>query len=172
MGVDMEPHARPAAAMDCWLDEVVLIDPLLRDPLDLGGRQARRRTIAKALVRELRLDDAERRCDREAFHPTTYELFVDMCEAVVVVRERATVHALTAARDVAGRSPRTASGRVDRTACATALLDLGWGQVAIRGGFVGEVLDDMAQRYVDAMAQRVLTMFRRWEKAGWLVEAL
>jgi hypothetical protein len=155
-------------------DEPVPIDPLLKEPLDLGGSRASKRTQGIALLRQLgfenRLNDRE--FSDDGISQATTNLAYGMLAPLAEARDRGRVHVRGCAKAVAGhQSLHEQRSPIDGRTAATAMLDLGWGHVVIPGGPLRDVLDYIADTYVDQMSPRVETMLRRWEKRGWIADS-
>ena len=100
--------------------------------------------------------------------PGTLRLAFEMLDRLVDLRERGRAHLPTAASRVAGQRDDMSGTIIDHLAAAQALLDLGLGHLEVPGGQVRDVLQWMADEYVEAMTPRVLTMLRRWQRSGWI----
>lgn len=142
---------------DDWLDVDVPIDPLLREPLELYGGHCRRRIQVVAWMRALGFDEYR------DMAPSTHQLLFGMLAEVAEALDRRRV-------DVRARAVEVVSGggRLDGALVARAMIDLGWGHHELPAGSVRDTLAAVESVFVRLMADRVVQVFRRWEKRGWL----
>jgi hypothetical protein len=78
----------------------------------------------------------------------------------------------SAAERIAGKRLPDRHPNVSGVDAAKAILDLRRSHLEIAGpAMVRNALTQMSDLYVAQMAQRVLTMLRRWEKLGWVASA-
>jgi hypothetical protein len=149
-----------------WLEQYVSIDPLLKEPLDLYGRRAKRRHLAEALLRQL---DFEHRMDR--FSDTTYRLAFDMLPRLIDALDHKRVHLPSRARQVAGGDRDLDMSGLYIIHLVEAVVELGWSHVYVPGGETRQVLRSTAEVYISEMTSRVLRMLRHWERRGFLHDA-
>jgi len=145
-----------------WFEEIVSVDPVLRDPLGLDA-MVRRRLQATALMKSMGVLD---RLEAGAVKPptdSTVRLFFDMLDglAAACVAERL-IFVEVSERIVLGEAG------IPRASAAQAMLDLHWAGETIAGGQVNEVLEAIKRLYVAKMSKQVERMLRRWQKDGWL----
>lgn len=166
MGLETS-HGNPTL-LDRWLEDYIPLDPLLKEPFDLSGARVRRVTMAREMLRQLGLEE---RLDQGRIRTTTYEVLVDMLEPLGDVRNERRVHLPTRAKAVCGEGNNNGYPVLDKARAAGALMDIGWGHLVVEGGQVREVLTQMRSIYIGQMGSRVLTMFRKWEREGWVVDS-
>lgn len=155
-----------------WVDEVVDLDALLKDPLDMHVAKASRRTIGRTLMASMgwsdRLDEA-RSGERPPITDSTFGLFFRMSEFLAALRVTDRVAVRDASVRISRLAPEGAPSGVDRIAALLAMLDLGWGHIEITGGRpILQILDSIRAAYEGEMSSRLMLLLRRWERERWI----
>ena len=150
-----------------WLDCYVPIDPLLHEPLELYGSQARRRTQADALLRQLGFD---LRLEDGRISDSTRGLALKMLPRLIDTLDRRRCSIPRRAEAVAEDTRTREAGQVDSLVGVQAMLDLGWGHETLPPGSTlrDAVSHVLPARFEECMATRVLQLLRRWERKGWV----
>ena len=154
-----------------WLDELEPIDPLLKEPLNLHGQAARRRIQGQALMRAMgfgnRLDASP--LEHPPMADTTCRLFFWMLDGLAEMRAERPGSIPESAERIANGYGPDGPFAIPRLDATQALIDLGLGHTTImHGGTAREVLEFFRDSYCNQMTERLVTMLRRWQKAGWI----
>ena len=137
-----------------WLEQAVPVDPLLVVPLQLPGPEAPRRVQITALLTQLGLSDE---LDRLA--DSTCAVVLAMFDGLAAARHADEVRVKEYAELIARGSLPT------DLAAVQALLDLGWGDLAVHDldGEAQAVVKRLRALYVTEMAKRLKRMLRAWD---------
>jgi hypothetical protein len=157
----------PGQYLTSWLEEQVVIDPLLKEPLELSGSIARRRTLIVALLRQLQL---EHRYESGTMHGSTLEVTHAMLERLADLRNEGRAHLPSAAESIV-RGRRQLERPLDPSVAGTALMDFGWGHLDGIGGTIRDQLHFMADELEMMLGRKVLGMLRRWERRGLIIDS-
>jgi len=154
---------------DDWLDGLVPVHPLLRDPLFAASDRLPRRLLGKLVLEALGLGGRvgyDHHRDRVAvLSRPTYEAILKVVPWLTQALDAHTLDLIRMSQSAAGHS----TPQLDDV--AGVLLDLGWGHVPTAGGSVIEVLDGLSRTWRLQMQPRLLRLLRCWEARGFVVDA-